>query len=420
MSDSFDSTVPNTPLTFDEVTNIVNKHGAFASLRPCNDHARDAFDATVNTIIKNITNLEHFRQFLYLDGKVPKGGSFYTEDEDDGSCHDADNTIWSGAFVFNLAVLPSDVPNWYLGTNQIPQKNDILLAPQSDHWKKLRVARRHSRLYHHHQSYRFMLEAYHSVIIGKNRARILTRSNSHVLEHGELIIIGACTYVFEYTDFSRTLDFETDLSKFAKKHFGSQSLHRYLSPTSVGDPVMLGNYYCSPSAFAKGTFGKVNAGWASNGEAVAIKTFKEPDENVIEAHKEIMRFIGRHVSHNIDVASDYANSKQDNIVELVHCVSHFNASVPDAYCVYTPLAVASLSDLIISYEVDIHAQITLLGAYANGLSYLHDEKGIMHMDISPNNLAVISFDPPQGMIIDLDTATKSQPLHNTTMVPFHF
>lgn len=252
-----------------------------------------------------------------------------------------------------------------------------------------------------------MLEAYHSVIMGKNRARTLTKSNSHVLEHGELIVVGACTYVFDYTDFSRTPDFETDLSKFAKEHFGSQSLHRYLTLTSVGDPVMLGTYYCSPSAFAKGTFGKVTAGWASNGAAVAIKTFKEPNENVIKAHKEIMRFIGRHVSHNIDVASDYTNSKQDNIVELVHCVSHFNASVPDAYCVYTPLAVASLSDLIISYEVDIHAQITLLGAYANGLSYLHDKKGIMHGDISPNNLAVISFDPPQGMIIDLDTATKS-------------
>ena len=89
-----------------------------------------------------------------------------------------------------------------------------------------------------------------------------------------------------------------------KKHFGSQSLHRHLSPTSVGDPVMLGNYYCSPSAFAKGTFGKVTAGWASDGTAVAIKTFKEPEERSIKAHKEIMRFIGRHVSYNIDVISD--------------------------------------------------------------------------------------------------------------------
>jgi len=281
MSDSIDSTIPNTPLAFDEVTNIVNKDGAFASLRPCNEDARGAFDATINTIIKDMTDLEHFRQLLHIDGKVPKDRSFYTEDEDDGSCHSSLDSLWSGAFIFNLAVLPSDAPNWYLGTNQIPLKNDILLAPQSASWKKLRVARRHARLYHHHQSYCFMLEAYHSVIMGKNRARTLTKSKSHVLEHGELIVVGACTYVFEYPDFSRTPDFETDLSKFAKEHFGSQSLHRYLSPTSVGDPVMLGSYYCSPSAFAKGTFGKVTAGWASNGAAVAIKTFKEPNENVI-------------------------------------------------------------------------------------------------------------------------------------------
>ena len=95
-------------------------------------------------------------------------------------------------------------------------------------------------------------------------------------------------------------------------------------------------------------------------------------------------------------------------MELVECVSHFKASVPDAYCVYTPLAIASLNDLTKSHEVDLHAQITLLCAYANGLSYLHDEKGIIHGDISPNNLVVKSFDPPQGMIIDLDTATRAE------------
>lgn len=160
MSDSFSSTVPITPQPFDVVANIVNKNGAFALLRPFNDDARNAFDATVNTTINDITKLEHFRQFLYIDGKGPKGGSSYTEDEDDGSCHGSNNTQWSGAFTFNLAVLPSHAPNWYMGTDQIPQKNDILLAPSSSSWKKVRIARRHARLYHHHESYRFMLEAH--------------------------------------------------------------------------------------------------------------------------------------------------------------------------------------------------------------------------------------------------------------------
>lgn len=76
MSDSIDSTVPNTPLAFDEVTNIVNKDGAFASLRPCNEDARGAFDATINSIIKDMTDLEHFRQFCILTESCQKAGAF--------------------------------------------------------------------------------------------------------------------------------------------------------------------------------------------------------------------------------------------------------------------------------------------------------------------------------------------------------
>ena len=191
-------TVPNTPQPFDEVANIVNKDGAFALLRPFNNNARDTFDATVNLIMEDMTNLEYFRQFLHLDGRVPNSGSFYTEDEDDGSSSGSDKTQWSGAFLFSLSLLPSHAPNWFLGTDQIPQKNDILLAPSSSSWKKLRIARRHARLYLHQESYRFMLEAHHCVTIGKNRARVLTKSHSHVLEHGELLIVGDCLYLRIY------------------------------------------------------------------------------------------------------------------------------------------------------------------------------------------------------------------------------
>lgn len=43
--------------------------------------------------------------------------------------------------------------------------------------------------------------------------------------------------------------------------------------------------------------------------------------------------------------------------------------------------------------------------YLNGLSFLH-QKGIMHRDINPNNLAVTSLDNPIGIVIDLDSATS--------------
>lgn len=43
----------------------------------------------------------------------------------------------------------------------------------------------------------------------------------------------------------------------------------------------------------------------------------------------------------------------------------------------------------------------------SGLSYLHEQKGIMHRDISPGNLAVTSLNEPRGVILDLDAATRS-------------
>lgn len=92
-------------------------------------------------------------------------------------------------------------------------------------------------------------------------------------------------------------------------------------------------------------------------------------------------------------------------MQLLSCVSHFDTGVPDAYCVYTPLAVASLSHVINAYTPDIAAKLALFADYLTGLSFLHDKKGIMHRDISPGNLAITSLYKPRGIIIDLDAAT---------------
>jgi serine/threonine protein kinase len=69
---------------------------------------------------------------------------------------------------------------------------------------------------------------------------------------------------------------------------------------------------------------------------------------------------------------------------------------------------------------DFAAKLTLFADYLSGLSYLHDQKGVMHRDISPGNLAVVSFDKPKGIILDLDSATASESStdHMQGTVPF--
>ncbi len=75
---------------------------------------------------------------------------------------------------------------------------------------------------------------------------------------------------------------------------------------------------------------------------------------------------------------------------------------------YTPLALANLEDVVKTYDMSLSAQIALLVDYLQGLTYLHDVKEIMHRDIKPLNLGVLSFNPPRGVILDLDAATSEE------------
>lgn len=87
-------------------------------------------------------------------------------------------------------------------------------------------------------------------------------------------------------------------------------------------------------------------------------------------------------------------------------MSHFATAAPDAYCVYAPLATVVLREVISTYKSGIDTKIALLSDYLCGLSYLHEQKSVVHLDISPGNLAITALDSPKGIIIDLDAAVE--------------
>lgn len=59
-------------------------------------------------------------------------------------------------------------------------------------------------------------------------------------------------------------------------------------------------------------------------------------------------------------------------------------------------------------QLDFDAKIAILTDCLSGLSYLHDQKHIMHRNISPSSIAIVSFDNPKAVITDLDLATSDQ------------
>ncbi|KAL8934834.1 MAG: hypothetical protein Q9216_005710, partial [Gyalolechia sp. 2 TL-2023] len=378
--DADGSTVPNSPDAESGDAARLDEEQVFAWLRPMNDIANTAFNATVDMVIKHTPVFDHFRSFLhYRDSHQPRSQSVFTEDDDDSNQESPPAhpyRQWSGSFGLCLNHLPCDPgQGWRVGTNS--KEIDILLAPPRSFRNETQIAGYHGTLKLHMESCRILLQARHTITVGRDGPKAFRYPETLLLEPGEIIFIGNCTYTFEYTKYFYSEAFKHALTRYMRNyHDSSWSINQYVTPGSIGIPTVLGEYYCSPRAFNQGTFGKISAGWDKTGDTVAFKIFKAPKES------------------------------QPNILYLLDCISHFDIQVPDACCVYTPLTSSNLADVITNYNPDINAKFALFADYLSGMSYLHDQKGTMHRDISPGHLAITSFDKPKGIIIDLDAATR--------------
>ena len=107
----------------------------------------------------------------------------------------------------------------------------------------------------------------------------------------------------------------------------------------------------------------------------------------------------------LDPSNDELIVRKANVLRLLYVSSNLQNPIPAVFCVYTPLALTNLEDVVETYALNLPAQIALLIEYLRGLVYLHESKGIMHRDIKPNNLGVLSFSLFKGVILDLDSAT---------------
>jgi hypothetical protein len=296
MSDSGGSTLLLSPSSAADEALKQADDDAFAWLCPNSETARTAFSASVNRTLKNEEEFVHARKFLHVNGRCERTRSPFTEEEGDLKPGPLE---WVGAFKLSLNALPLDpTRGWYMGTNagRPTGEIDLLLAPPSKTWTDKRIASKHALLYIHRQSCRMMIQARHTVTVSKHGSAILSQSDTRVIEDGELIHIGECSYIFRYTKLYATPAFEQDLGRLMKEHVGPQwSPNQLVMPSSTGAPVPFGKYWCSPSAFAQGTYGKVSAAFALDGLPVAIKIFKRPDKAQLMGHKAIMEYIGDHV-----------------------------------------------------------------------------------------------------------------------------
>lgn len=99
------------------------------------------------------------------------------------------------------------------------------------------------------------------------------------------------------------------------------------------------------------------------------------------------------------------------MLELLDCVAGPDANVPEAYCIYQPLASGNLHDFAAQDILSFATLVALVRQYLEGLAHLH-EKGFMHRDIKPSNLGIVTLNPPTAVILDLDSATRCETSDN--------
>lgn len=87
--------------------------------------------------------------------------------------------------------------------------------------------------------------------------------------------------------------------------------------------------------------------------------------------------------------------------------------------VYSPLAQNRCSTLLKSPDLSPDDRAILLKQWLEGIAFLHT-RGLIHRDINPNNMVVVSRRPPRGVLIDLGAATweQSSTNHMAGTIPF--
>ncbi len=81
-------------------------------------------------------------------------------------------------------------------------------------------------------------------------------------------------------------------------------------------------------------------------------------------------------------------------------------NVDKIYMIYSPLGRSNLQSLVLS-EMSVQDRLVIFKQCVDGIAYIHS-RDLMHRDIKPGNIIIVSQNPPEARIIDFGQATSEE------------
>lgn len=402
-------TIPNTPIQSPIVgLTTADDNGDFARLVPANRAARVAFSEIVGEVKSDSNWNRHAQRYIHINGKeelLSELSASETETE-----AKEQRCLWTGYYRFNINIPPfSQGLGWIAGSGRKDLEHggvDFLLTSSSLH----HVAGRHARFAHNLSGTLLIIADTRRVVL--NGIEEFRGDQRAITSRTTGVAFGDLTYTVVFTELDAGV-YEEQLSGLRKAAGQDYEPPPFLKPTPRDTDYELKGYSVK-GVFAEGSTCTVAVGVnRKTGSPVAIKKMKRNRYNFLKVQHEVkvLKAINPHVRTQTPMLEEslitLPKPRICDLVEVLYIGGNAETSGPnnidEVYLIYSPLAEQRFTDLILS-DMSDQDRIIIIKHCIEGIGYIHG-KGLMHRDIKPGNIAIVSCAPPSASLIDFGHAT---------------
>ncbi|TKA52889.1 hypothetical protein B0A49_12803 [Cryomyces minteri] len=396
----------------------------FARLTPLNGDARLAFSEVCDAVMNQFKGYQYHRDFMIIDDHQDSfrssspSFSSATDTEPDVAAivppTSSSTKIWTGCYIFSLKTpLERHLVGWRAGRAAADEFKtlsggvDLILSLNKA--EQGGVRRNHAAFSFDRQSGVFCVTANRSMAIGDSELKRGTRKALD--KHSQILHFGPLRYRLHYTvqhTPEAMLNHQVQLTAYFQEYLNADAPNPLTSATPSEVDTKIGEWTLREVA-GKGHKTLVHAASYSDGTIAAFKRLSFDDQaatNKSLAEVQLYKAITTGLSSHPDAR--YVMQYKD-FIDPKGLYDYFNKS-REVYLVWVPLAQHDWRELIYTPSQpqdpqEVRKRLTFLKQMLKAVAALHSIDYV-HRDIKPANLGVVSHDPPQAVMLDLERAVR--------------